>query len=289
MDKSTSEEKSSPKKSAEDAKKAAAETKKAAEEAKKAADIAEELELAQFKSSRRMSIMNTAKDSESEKKTTNRVSESLGINMSDPTEGDEITSKMFGGIIPEVTPLSESELKFSDDDSEPEASETKVNGLGYLSDDELRKRKLLLQEKLKGLEEDDTSESKSAKKSNGEENLDKSGSIEDEEEDEKSLRMAAQLSMEEKALKKKEAKESSNSPTDEAPSKRNRPEDEESSDEKAGKRRKKSTDSRRETEGMHLFGKKCLYTSGLGLVILHSNKIILFLIFNRVPFCYICL
>ena len=114
------------------------------------------------------------------------------VSVSKSEDNIEISSQTLKAIVPGVLPLSESELKLGDESDLDEQEES--NSLGSLSDGELRERKLLLQEKLKGLEEGDG-------RSNGNQEAGK-----DPEEEERALRKAAQDSMKAKLAKKQDLK-----------------------------------------------------------------------------------
>ena len=70
---------------------------------------------------------------------------------------NEISSQTLRAIVPGVQPLSESELKLGEEGSDNASS------LGSLSDGELRQRKFLLQQKLKGLEQESEGRRKESK------------------------------------------------------------------------------------------------------------------------------
>jgi hypothetical protein len=133
------------------------------------------------------------------------------IRASEPTI--ELSSQSLKGLLPDVQPIPESELKLEEDKEEEdlEVPEDKRKSLGALSDSELKKRKLLLQKKLQGLEEKERQGKKRSSK-DGErkskasevDGHEKSDAYSDPEEEEQALRKAAQESMRAKLAKKEE-------------------------------------------------------------------------------------
>lgn len=201
----------------------------------------DDFDYSSFKSSRRVSLSKKLRDPDAEKKSPRSVSASLGLITEDKEDKSiEISSKSLRDIIPEVLPLSDSEMKFGE-------SEERDESLGSLSDGELRERKILLQEKLKGLEEENKSGSTKKRKSsqilskttdkthmNGHGKVVAAASADaeekefsDAEEEEKALRLAAQQSMKNKLSKKEPVKkrvstEDSNKPAEKKKPKRDK-------------------------------------------------------------------
>lgn len=177
----------------------------------------DDFDYSSFKSSRRVSLSKKLRDPDADKKTVRSVSQSLGPvpESKDAEDSIEISSQSLRTIIPDVQPLTESELKLTESDD-------KDDSLGSLSDDELRKRKILLQEKLKGLEEENNPKLRKKRRddaaaklkteavdSNGYGKKQANHDLEhfaDAEEEEKALRLAAQQSMKDKIAKKEELK-----------------------------------------------------------------------------------
>ncbi|XP_018006606.1 mucin-5AC [Hyalella azteca] len=169
----------------------------------------DDFDYSSFKSTRRVSLSKKLRDPDNEK--AKSLLTAAPIRSSEPTV--ELSSQSLKGLLPDVQPIPESELKLEEDKEEEdlEVPEDKRKSLGALSDSELKKRKLLLQKKLQGLEEKERQGKKRSSK-DGErkskasevDGYEKSDAYSDPEEEEQALRKAAQESMRAKLAKKEE-------------------------------------------------------------------------------------